>query len=150
MKVRHFEIRLVDSQLAEDQNQLNSFLESVDFVKSDCHFVDSENSYWSVLVHYNEKNILSRANNSPEERNEVVIQKLSIQQQTVYEALKMWRLNKAQDLKIPTYTICHNSELLNAIVKEAKTPKDLRCIKGFGELKIEKYGNEILSILNAS
>lgn len=150
MKVQHFEIRLVDRQLAEDQNQLNSFLESVDFVKSDCHFVESETSYWSVLVHYNEKNILPRAENILEERNEVVIQKLDVQQQSVYEALKTWRVNKAKDLKIPTYLICHNSELLNAIVREAKTLTDLRCIKGFGELKVEKYGNEILSILNAS
>lgn len=148
--MRHFEIRLVDKQLAEDQNQLNSFLESVDFVKSDCHFVDSEKSHWSVLVHYNEKVTVSKAENTAEERNEVVLQKLNLKQQTVYEALKTWRINKAQDLKVPTYTICHNSELLNAIVKQAKTHIDLRSIKGFGELKIEKYGNDILSILNAS
>lgn len=150
MKVRHFEIRLVDSQLAEDQNQLNSFLESVDFVKSDSHFVDSETSYWSVLVHYNEKSTILKIESTAEDRNEIVIEKLNVQQQSVYEALKMWRIRKAQDLKIPTYTICHNSEFLNAIVREAKTPTDLRSIKGFGELKVEKYGNEILSILNAS
>ncbi|WP_432672537.1 HRDC domain-containing protein [Flavobacterium sp. SM2513] len=125
MKVRHFEIRLVDCQLAEDQNQLNSFLESVDFVKSDCHFVDSENSYWSVIVHYNEKTTISKTQNTVEERNEVVIQNLNTQQQTVYEALKTWRASKAKDLKIPTYLICHNSELLKAIVREAKTSTDL-------------------------
>ncbi|WP_051224545.1 HRDC domain-containing protein [Flavobacterium tegetincola] len=150
MKVRIFSIRLAANQLTEDENQLNDFLESVDFLKSDVHFVESKDSYWSVLVHYNEKSRLQKSESSADERNSVVEQDLNAKQQAFYETLKVWRTNKAKELKIPSYLVCHNSELLNAILREAKTPTDLRSIKGFGELKVEKYGDEILSILNAN
>ena len=149
MKVRHFTVRLVADQLIEDESQLNDFLESVDFIKSDVHFVEIKESYWSVLIHYNEKLKITKPEISANERNEVVEQDLNANQKVVYEHLKAWRAEKAQHLKIPSYTICHNSEILNAILREAKTPSDLRTIKGFGELKVEKYGGEILSVLNA-
>lgn len=149
MKVRHFTVRLVADQLVEDENQLNGFLESIEFVKSDTHFVESKASYWSVLIHYKEKEKSPQNDKSAVERNEVVQQDLNESQKVIYETLKAWRADKAQNLKIPSYTICHNSEILNAILREAKTPSDLRNIKGFGELKVEKYGGEILSVLNA-
>ena len=128
---------------------MNHFLENVDFVKSDTHFVEEKDSYWSVLVHYNEKNASSKLETPADERNTVIEQDLNPEQKVCYDTLKMWRTNKAKELKIPSYSICHNSELLNAILREAKTPTDLRKIKGFGELKVEKYGDEILSVLNA-
>lgn len=146
MKVRNFIIRLAADQLTEDESQLNNFLETVDFVKSDTHFVEGKDSYWSVLVHYKES---SKTETGSGERNEIVEQGLNSQQKELYNSLKQWRLEKSQKLKIPTYAICHNSELLNVILREAKTPTDLRSIKGFGELKVEKYGDEILSIINA-
>ena len=146
MKVRNFIIRLAADQLTEDESQLNNFLETVDFVKSDTHFVEGKDSYWSVLVHYDES---SKTETGSRERNEIVEQGLNSQQKELYNSLKQWRLEKSQNQKIASYTICHNSELLNAILCEAKTPADLRSIKGFGELKVEKYGDEILSIINA-
>ena len=149
MKVRLFTIRMVADQLAEDENQLNGFLESIEFVKSDTHFVESKSSYWSVLIHYKEKGKSPLVEKSALERNEVVEHNLNESQKLIYETLKTWRADKAQNLKIPSYTICHNSEILNAILREAKTPSDLRTIKGFGELKVEKYGGEILAVLNA-
>lgn len=149
MKVRHFTVRLAADQLTEDESQLNDFLSSVDFVKSDTHFVESKTSYWSVLIHYNDKAEISKVEESTGVRNEVSEQDLNANQKAIYENLKGWRTEKARKLKIPSYTICHNSELLNAILREAKTPTDLRTIKGFGDLKVEKYGGELLSILNA-
>lgn len=146
MKVRHFIIRLAANQLTEDENQLNGFLESVDFVKSDTHFVEGKYSYWSVLVHYEEN---SKTETGSRERNEIIEQGLSLNQKEIYKTLKQWRFKKSQVLKIPIVAICHNSELLNAILSEVKTPTDLRCVKGFGEFKVENYGDEILSIINA-
>ena len=146
MKVRLFIIRLDSDKLAEDEKQLNDFLETVEFVKSDSHFVESKVNYWSVLVHYKEK---IKAKIASSERNEVVEQGLNSNQKELYNALKQWRFEKSQKLKIPMVSICHNSELLNIIIRKAKTPTDLRCIKGFGEVKVERYGDEILSIVNA-
>ncbi len=42
MKVRHFIIRLDSDKITSDEKSLNDFLESVDFVKSDVHFIESK------------------------------------------------------------------------------------------------------------
>ena len=125
MKVRLFIIRLDSDKLAEDEKQLNDFLETVEFVKSDSHFVESKVNYWSVLVHYKEK---IKAEITSSQRNEVVEQGLNSNQKELYNALKQWRFEKSQKLKIPMVSICHNSELLNIIIRKVKTPTDLRCI----------------------
>lgn len=146
MKVHHFIVRLDSEKIAQDEKQLNDFLETVEFVKSDSHFVESKVNYWSVLVHYKEK---IKAEITSSQRNEVVEQGLNSNQKELYNALKQWRFEKSQKLKIPMVSICHNSELLNIIIRKVKTPTDLRCIKGFGEVKVERYGDDILSIINA-
>lgn len=84
MKVRVFSIRLAANQLTEDKNQLNDFLESVDFLKSDVHFVESKERYWSVLIHYNEKSKQPKSETTADERNSVVEQELNSEQQAFY------------------------------------------------------------------
>ena len=149
MKVRHFVVRLDADKIAEDEKQLNTFLESVDFVKSDVHFVETKVNYWSVLVHFREKETGAKVESNAEEANKLSEQTLSPQQKATYSALKEWRSELAQEKKLPSFTICHNSELLNIVFQEPKSMSDFKKIKGFGEIKTEKYGNDILNILNA-
>jgi len=145
MKVRIFAIRLISEKFISDQKSLNDFLESIEFVKSDTHFVEDETNYWSVLVHYEEK----KSENKPERKiGDIQEQDLEPEQLKVYEELKTWRIRKAQDWNISGFMICHNSELLNCVVTRPKTIADLKNIKGFGNLKIENHGEEILMIIN--
>lgn len=150
MKVRHFVVQLDSEKIAEDEKYLNAFLESVDFVKSDVHFVESKVNYWSVLVHFREKETVVKRESISEDTNKISEQNLNPQQKAVYLALKEWRSEVAQEKNLPSYTICHNSELLNIVVQKPNSMNDFRKIKGFGDVKIEKYGNDILNILNAS
>jgi superfamily II DNA helicase RecQ len=149
MKVRHFIIRLDSDKITSDEKSLNDFLESVDFVKSDVHFIESKVNYWSVLVHFREKETGAKLESNAEEANKISEQNLSPQQKVIFSALKEWRSELAQEKKLPSYTICHNSELLNIVCQEPKSMSDFKKIKGFGDIKIEKYGNDILNILNA-
>ena len=150
MKVRHFVVQLDGDKIANDEKSLNDFLESVDFVKSDVHFVESKVNYWSVLVHFRERETVAKLESNAEEVNKISEQNLSSQQKVIYSALKEWRSEVAHENNRPSYTICHNSELLNIIFQNPKTMSDFRKIKGFGDIKIEKYGNDILNILNAN
>jgi len=145
MKVRIFAIRLISEKFISDQKSLNDFLETIEFIKSDTHFVEGETNYWSVLVHYEDK----KAN--PERKiGDIQEQDLGPEGFDIYQELKRWRTKKAQDWNIASFMICHNSELLNAVVSRPKTITDLRKIKGFGDLKIENHGEEILAIINAN
>ena len=64
--------------------------------------------------------------------------------------LEEYRLAEKNRLNIPAYCIFNNSTL-NAIVEQRNnilTTNDLYSIKGLGEKSIEKYGNDIISLLN--
>ncbi|MDR6966830.1 superfamily II DNA helicase RecQ [Flavobacterium arsenatis] len=147
MKVNVFTIRLISEKFVSDQKFLNDFLETVDFVKSDVHFVEGDVSYWSVLIHFEEK---KNEVKSEKKKDQILEEDLEPNQIALYNQLKNWRFQKSQDLNIPSFMISHNSELLSVVVKRPKMLSDLRKIKGFGELKVENHGEEILRIVNAN
>lgn len=146
MKIRLFAIRLIKDKFLSDQKSFNDFLETIDFVKSDTHFVEGEINYWSVLLHFKDK----KPEIKPEAKKSGINEEdLNSEQYDAYKKLKVWRAKKAEDWNIPSFMICHNSELLEAIVKKPKTTSELRKIKGFGDLKVENHGEEIILIINA-
>lgn len=143
MKIKVFTVRLTENELEIDQNSLNDFLETVTFKKSSTQFVGSENdSYWSVLLHYEE--ILEAKKEEPKHEVE-----LTEREQVIFQKLKKWRAEKASELGFKNFMICHNSELMAVAVRGPKSKTELRQIKGFGNFKAEKYGDDILSVLNA-
>ena len=162
MKVKVFAIRPESEYLNFDQQQLNSFLDTIDFKKSSTHFIEAEPNYWSVLVYYEEKmqqvNLVKEAVIQQIEDSKIEIKTssqlqeadLDLEQLEVLKNLKQWRSEKAYKLKISNFLICHNSELINIVVQKPSSILELRRIKGFGNLKSDKYGEDILSILKAS
>ncbi len=144
MKVKVFTIRLLENELEIDQNSLNDFLESVAFKKSSTQFVELENeSYWSVLVHYEDDEKEVKVTESKSEND------LTEREQLIYKNLKQWRAEKASEFGFKNFMICHNSELLNVAIQKPESINQLRKIKGFGEVKSDKYGDDIIALLNA-
>ena len=144
MKVKVFTIRLSENELEIDQNSLNDFLESVAFKKSSTQFVELENeSYWSVLVHYEDDEKEVKVTESKSEND------LTEREQLIYKNLKQWRAEKASEFGFKNFMICHNSELLNVAIQKPESINQLRKIKGFGEVKSDKYGDDIIALLNA-
>lgn len=143
MKIKVFTVRLAEKKLEIDQNSLNDFLETVVFKKSSTQFVESENdSYWSVLVHYEE--ISETKNEEPKQEIE-----LTEREQVIFQNLKRWRAEKASELGFKNFMICHNSALMNIAICKPESISQLRQIKGFGEVKSDKYGDDIIALLNA-
>lgn len=161
MKIKVFAIRPESEYLNFDQQQLNGFLNSIEFKKSSTHFIEAEPNYWSVLVYYEEKihqnNLVQEVailekTSSKTEKISAQLQEadLDLEQLEILKSLKQWRSEKAYKLKISNFLICHNSELINVVVQKPTSITELRSIKGFGSLKSDKYGEDILSILKAS
>jgi translin len=93
---------------------------------------------------------LSRREPRPEKPASVKseISPLDSSEKEIYKALAEWRSRKANEENLAPYIIAHNS-MLNQIVKlHPKMPKDLGAIKGFGERRINKYGKDIIAIIN--
>lgn len=63
-------------------------------------------------------------------------------------ALKQWRRAKASEEKRSAYLVATNRELHMLAVYAPRTPAELAQIPGFGKTKTEKYGSELIELLN--
>ena len=66
----------------------------------------------------------------------------------LYKALKQYRYEKSKVENIKAYYVFKNDELIEIIKLMPTAPEQLKSIRGFGEGKIQKYGNEIVNIVN--
>ena len=144
MQVKVFSIRLDKVFLAYDQQKLNEFLATVTFKKSSTQFVESEEAHWSVIVHYE-----TFETEKSEQLERKAYEDLNSKDKQVYCYLNQWRAEKADAMKLKKFMICHNSELIDLAMYKPSNLDELQQIKGFGKLKAEKFGEDILSILNA-
>lgn len=65
----------------------------------------------------------------------------------LYDALKKFRLNKSREENIKPYYIFNNKQLDELIARKPMTKEKLIQISGFGEVKAEKYGVDIINII---
>jgi superfamily II DNA helicase RecQ len=147
MNIKVFTIRLDSAKIEADQNSLNQFLETVEFKKSSSQFVEAVPNYWSVLVHYEPK----KASNSTQSTQPETLQFIDLtdKQKEIYQALRQWRTDKSAKLDMKSYLLCHNSELMNIAIKQPTNLEELKRIKGFGDRKTERFGDDIVAVLNA-
>jgi len=147
MKVQLFIISVDPERTIFDQNSLNDFLSTVNFKKSSVQFVESEHAHWSVLVHYEEDSEEAVRVFGEPVASMSKVDDLTVQQQEIFSLLKQWRNKKALELNFSAYRVAHNSELIQIALQNPQSVSQLRTIKGFGELKTTKYGDEIIAIL---
>jgi superfamily II DNA helicase RecQ len=148
MKVKVFQIGLANDNLQSDQEGLNNFLGSVTVKKTATQFINGQSNFWSVLVFYDERKSEKEVI-APDKIMVKDTAELSDDEKYIFETLKQWRQDKATQSSVPNYMICHNSELMSVAKVKPQTLGDLSKIKGFGEHKISKFGDEILTVLNS-
>lgn len=66
----------------------------------------------------------------------------------IYKALRQYRYEKSKAENIKAYYVFKNDELIEIIRLMPTVPEQLRSIRGFGEGKIQKYGYDIINIVN--
>jgi len=89
----------------------------------------------------------------PEEKvelkpKEITAKAVSIEQSPLYKELKKYRLDKSREEMVKPYFVYYNSELEAIVKAKPKTIKELKAINGFGNIKCEKYGMDIIEIVN--
>ena len=146
MNVKIFKVRLTKEELPGDQNELNNFLDSVNIKKTAVQLIVGPPEYWSVMVFF--------ANEKPAAKSNAKISfaadiDLSEEEKKIYETLKQWRADKAGELKLPTYLVTSNSELISVAKVKPQTTDELIKIRGFAGQKVSKYGSDIIAVLNS-
>lgn len=70
-----------------------------------------------------------------------------IDESSLREELSDYRLKKSREENVKAYFIYNNNEMEELIAKYPRTEEELLKVKGFGKIKVEKYGKDILNIL---
>jgi ATP-dependent DNA helicase RecQ len=63
--------------------------------------------------------------------------------------LRSWRLERSQEDAVPAYVVLHDATLRELAALRPQTLDELAGVKGFGPVKLERYGNDLLSVLAA-
>jgi superfamily II DNA helicase RecQ len=147
MRVKQFQIRLTSEYLQGDEDSLNEFLKTVVVKKTTPQLVIvGQTTYWSVLVFYDD---ISSLENHKNEKTVFDTSTLTEEERTRYEALRTWRNDLARRQVVSSFIIASNAEL-GAIAKlNPTTVEELHKVKGMGEKKISKYGEEIIGLLHS-
>lgn len=144
MNIKVFNIRLEKEFFQSDQDRMNQFLDSVEVKLASTNFVTSgSKDFWSATVLY-----LPKLRKQDKRDSRIVEDDLSPNQLKTFNSLRQWRNELATQLNWSPFRICHNAHLVAIAKSKPKNIKELQEIPGFGKGKIEKYGEEIISILN--
>ena len=142
-----YNLRIAEEHLQTDQNDLNNFLKDVTVINTSSALMIGKLNMWSVLVFYENKK--SSKTKSLEPIDTSIEYDLSAAEEEKLDLLKKWRQEKSKEISLPAYMICHNKDLIAIIKKNPILLQDLQDIRGFGEKKIESYGEEIIKILKS-
>lgn len=145
MKIKVFRIRLNGEYFLGDQNLVNEFLDKVVVKETASQLIVGETNFWSIVIFYEDQKTSSTSEKlAITDEND-----LSEDEKRVYDALRQWRMETAARLNQPPFMVCHNSELMTVAKINPQSFDDLAKIKGFGQQKISKFGDDILALLNS-
>ena len=74
-------------------------------------------------------------------------EKVIVDYDEIRNKLKEFRLNKSKEDNLKAYMVFNNETMEEIISTMPMNIDELRGIKGFGDIKIQKYGEEILNII---
>jgi superfamily II DNA helicase RecQ len=66
---------------------------------------------------------------------------------TLLEALRRWRRERATADEVPAYVVAHDTTLTEIADVRPRTLPALRRVRGMGPMKLERYGAEILAVI---
>ena len=158
MNLKLFNTRLSTESALADQQAINSFMDTVTVKKTASQFVPGNPDYWSILVFYeNPKPNGAKVKEAKETKEVKEAEKqpaiteedLNETERTIYAALRLWRKDRATEINLPEFMVFKNATLLTIALEKPQDLLALSKIKGLGDQKIAKYGDDIVAILNA-
>ena len=149
MKIKTFEIRIDPSFREGDERIVNEFLSVVRISRLHCGCLRGRNA-WTVIAIYNEDATDQSALQTALIQEFLPVgSDLTPQECERYEALRVWRNERAASMGHKPFVVASNRDLLNVARSDVESPEDLLSITGFGPRKMERYGEEILAVLDS-
>lgn len=104
---------------------------------------DFTKKYQAAIQETDAPAITETTDDSSESRNSAALEDTPL-----YKALRQYRLDKSREEKVKPYFIYNNAQMEELIKCMPKTLDEIKEIPGFGDVKCQKYGADILSIID--
>lgn len=138
MAIKIFTIPFNSEKHAFEDKDMQDFLLNKKVHSLKCGFFQQkQETYWSVLAEYD----------AVFEKSPAPV--FSEPERILYEKLQAWRKERAEKDGVPVFLVATNSEFTQIVHRAPKTIDGLRTIKGFGKKKAEKYGKDLLALIQA-
>ncbi|MGL2965251.1 HRDC domain-containing protein [Flavobacterium sp. XGLA_31] len=143
MNIKVFNIRLSKEHCQSDQERMNNFLDLVEVKLTSTNFVTTGSTdFWSAAVFFEPKSV-------KKEKAKFLHDELSPKEREIFNALRTWRNTLAEKKNWSYFQICHNAHLASIAKINPQTIENLANDTSFGLKRTEKYGEEVLAVLNA-
>lgn len=104
--------------------------------------------YNKYLIENNKVDCIESYENIVKEtKNEYIKNTTNIEDTEIYKELKEFRLAKCREEKVKPYFIYNNKQLEDLISKMPVNNEELKEVPGFGDVKVSKYGDDIIKII---
>lgn len=115
------------------------------------HFIHEGTPYWSICIRYtlNEGGNVGtpiRPGDKPKQEN--WRKRLSEKDWPVFNVLREWRKARAITEGVPSYLVFTNEQLTQIVTESVSSLAALGRVPGVGPSRVEKYGKDVLHILN--
>ena len=70
--------------------------------------------------------------------------------ESLFEQLRAWRLERARSDEVPAYVVLHDATLRELAAVKPSSHGDLAGVKGFGPAKLERYATDVLAVISAA
>jgi len=143
MQIKLFTIPASDTGVFTEE--LNRFLRANKVLEVENHLVSNERgASWHFCVKY--VGAAAPAFPYPEKPKTDFKNELDEPTFKVFCQLKEIRKKLALEDAVPAYAVCTDAELADMARLSELTPQNLASVKGFGEKKLEKYGNRLVQL----
>lgn len=92
--------------------------------------------------------LASRTQDAPDEDQETEDPGVAAYDEALFQALRAWRYAQAKHLAIAPYMVAHDATLMELARRQPQTIAQLAAVKGFGPMKIEKYGSDLVALVS--
>lgn len=153
LQIKIFTLRFSDAiEGFLDQEALNAFMSDKEIVDvREEFFIKGNIPYLSVIIKYmgvSSETFTVKEDTKKEARKDEYSSILTEESRPLFNILRQWRNERAKKDKVPPYVLFTNKELAEISVKSPETLVSLSTVEGVGKAKIEKYGKDVLKIVN--
>ena len=74
---------------------------------------------------------------------------LDTDDRALFDALRAWRSSRSKEADVPAFVVCNDHTLAEIARTRPATAVELRQVNGMGEIKVSRFGDEILAIVAA-